>query len=123
MRVPPHGICDTHGGAEEGGDAKESDEDGGHLAGSVWLPGGLTVQHHTALWNKEITQELGSEVNAFIRSVRGSGERLTVKMCPTELSVYRQIKGKTAEAKYNILRLQCCLINRTMSLQTCEHTI
>lgn len=47
--VPPHGVCDTHRGPKEGGEAEESDEDGGHLADSVWLPGGLTVHHHTAL--------------------------------------------------------------------------
>lgn len=48
--VPPHGVRDAHGGTQEGREAKECDEDGGHLGDSVRLPGGLTVHHHTALW-------------------------------------------------------------------------
>lgn len=53
--IPPHGVCDTHRGTEEGGEAEESDEDGGHLAHSVRPPGGLTVHHHAALWGENNT--------------------------------------------------------------------
>lgn len=51
--VPPHGVCDTHRSTEEGGEAEEGDEDGGHLADSVRLPGSLTVHHHAALWGEQ----------------------------------------------------------------------
>lgn len=47
--LPPHGVCDTNRGTEEGGKTEKSDEDGGHLADSVWLPGSLTVDHYAAL--------------------------------------------------------------------------
>lgn len=60
-RVPPHGVCDTHGGTEEGGEAEESDEDGGHLADSVGLSGSLAVHHHAAL-RGETQHRPGSEV-------------------------------------------------------------
>lgn len=50
--LPPHGVSDTHRGPDEGGEAEECDEDRGHLADSVWLPGRLTVHHHAALWGK-----------------------------------------------------------------------
>lgn len=53
----PHGVCDTNRGTEEGGEAEESDEDGRHLADSVWPPGGLTVHHHAALLNVEEQEE------------------------------------------------------------------
>lgn len=53
VHIPPHGVCDTHRGTNERGHAEECDEDGGHLAHSVWLPGGLTVHHHTALWAEQ----------------------------------------------------------------------
>lgn len=49
MHAPPHGVRDADGGAEEGGEAEQCDEDGGHLADSVGLPGGLAVVHHAAL--------------------------------------------------------------------------
>lgn len=53
--VPPHGVCDTHRSTEERGEAEEGDEDGGHLADSVRLPGSLTVHHHAALWGEQNT--------------------------------------------------------------------
>lgn len=46
---PPHGVGDTDGGAKEGGKAEQRDEDGGHLADSVRLPGRLAVGHDAAL--------------------------------------------------------------------------
>lgn len=49
MHAPPHGVRDADGGAEEGGEAEQCDEDGGHLADSVGLPGRLAVVHHAAL--------------------------------------------------------------------------
>lgn len=49
MHAPPHGVRDADGGAEEGGEAEQRDEDGGHLADSVGLPGRLAVVHHAAL--------------------------------------------------------------------------
>ena len=65
----PHGVGDTHRGTEEGGETEEGDEDGGHLADSVWPPGGLTVHHHAALW-REKQHRLGSEVTVSITTVR-----------------------------------------------------
>lgn len=47
---PPHGVGDADGGSEEGGEAEQRDEDGGHLADSVGLPGRLAVGHDAALW-------------------------------------------------------------------------
>lgn len=46
---PPHGVGDADGGAKEGGEAEQRDEDGGHLADSVGLPGCLAVVHDAAL--------------------------------------------------------------------------
>lgn len=46
---PPHGVGDTDGGTEEGGEAEQRDEDGGHLADSVRLAGRLAVVHDAAL--------------------------------------------------------------------------
>lgn len=69
VTVPPHGVCDAHGGTEEGGEAQEGDEDGGHLADSVCPAGGLTVHHHTALWE-------GKTQTQMIREVRGHLEKL-----------------------------------------------
>lgn len=48
--IPPHGVGDTHGSAEERREAEKRDEDGGHLADAVGLPRGLAVHHHAALW-------------------------------------------------------------------------
>lgn len=73
MCIPPHGVCDTHRGTEEGGEAEESDEDGGHLADSVRPPGGLTVHHHAALWGENNTGG-GSKVTASITAIRQKSE-------------------------------------------------
>lgn len=79
VRVPPHGVCDTHGGTKEGGEAEESDEDGGHLADSVWLSGSLTVHHHTALWGNKKHRPKSEVITSIptVRSVRMRQRNLT----------------------------------------------
>lgn len=74
--VPPHGVCDTHRGTEEGGEAEEGDEDGGHLADSVWLPGGLTVHHHAALWEQITGRGQGSLLPSQLSEAREQGREI-----------------------------------------------
>ncbi|PWA16875.1 hypothetical protein CCH79_00012705 [Gambusia affinis] len=80
VAVPPHGVCDADGGTEEGGEAQEGDEDGGHLADSVRPAGGLAVHHHTALWE-------GRTQTQMIRGIRGQPQSHTKHKSSSSLRI------------------------------------
>lgn len=49
----PHGVGDAHRCAQEGREAEEGDEEGGHLTRPPCLSGSLTVHHQTRLHERE----------------------------------------------------------------------